>query len=57
MNRQIDTQLLGIWLLSQYLSTGVKHDIQLVEFGPGKGTLMDVHSPGVLAAISAQMSR
>ncbi|KAH9041591.1 DUF185-domain-containing protein [Lactarius pseudohatsudake] len=34
-------ELLGIWLLSQYLSTGVKHDIQLVELGPGKGTLMD----------------
>ncbi|KAI9439742.1 DUF185-domain-containing protein [Lactarius indigo] len=34
-------ELLGIWLLSQYLSTGGKHDIQLVELGPGKGTLMD----------------
>ncbi|KAN0134488.1 S-adenosyl-L-methionine-dependent methyltransferase [Lactarius tabidus] len=28
-------------LLSQYLNTRVKHDIQLVELGPGKGTLMD----------------
>ncbi|KAH9046947.1 S-adenosyl-L-methionine-dependent methyltransferase [Lactarius deliciosus] len=34
-------ELLGIWLLSQYLCTGVKHDIQLVELGPGKGTLVD----------------
>ncbi|KAN0134541.1 S-adenosyl-L-methionine-dependent methyltransferase [Lactarius tabidus] len=34
-------ELLGIWLLSQYLNTRVKHDIQLVELGPGKGTLMD----------------
>ncbi|KAN0134514.1 putative S-adenosyl-L-methionine-dependent methyltransferase domain containing protein, partial [Lactarius tabidus] len=33
--------LLGIWLLSQYLNTRVKHDIQLVKLGPGKGTLMD----------------
>ncbi|KAH9079539.1 hypothetical protein EDB83DRAFT_2311145 [Lactarius deliciosus] len=38
----LDTiKLLGIWLLSQYLCTGVKHDIQLVELGPGKGTLVD----------------
>ncbi|KAI9463192.1 S-adenosyl-L-methionine-dependent methyltransferase [Lactarius psammicola] len=34
-------ELLGIWLLSQYLNTGAKHDIQLVELGPGRGTLMD----------------
>ncbi|KAN0134477.1 S-adenosyl-L-methionine-dependent methyltransferase [Lactarius tabidus] len=34
-------ELLGVWLLSQYLNTRVKHDIQLVELGPGKGTLMD----------------
>ncbi|KAH9167860.1 DUF185-domain-containing protein [Lactarius sanguifluus] len=27
--------------MSQYFSNGVKHDIQLVELGPGKGTLMD----------------
>ena len=32
---------MGIWLLSQYLKSGTKHDIQLVELGPGKGTLMD----------------
>jgi hypothetical protein len=31
----------GIWLLSQYLNSGAKHDIQLVELGPGRGTLMD----------------
>lgn len=32
---------MGIWLLSQYLNSGAKHDIQLVELGPGRGTLMD----------------
>ena len=32
---------MGIWLLSQYLNSGARHDIQLVELGPGKGTLMD----------------
>ncbi|KAN0134497.1 S-adenosyl-L-methionine-dependent methyltransferase [Lactarius tabidus] len=30
-----------IWLLSQYLNTRVNHNIQLVELGSGKGTLMD----------------
>ncbi|KAN0127809.1 S-adenosyl-L-methionine-dependent methyltransferase, partial [Lactarius tabidus] len=38
---QTFAELLGIWLLSQYLRTGVKDDIQLVELGPGKGMLMD----------------
>ena len=32
---------MGIWHLSQYLNSGAKHDIQLVELGPGRGTLMD----------------
>ena len=32
---------MGIWLLSQYLNSGANHEIQLVELGPGKGTLMD----------------
>ncbi|KAI0267855.1 S-adenosyl-L-methionine-dependent methyltransferase [Gloeopeniophorella convolvens] len=38
---QVFGELLGIWLLSQYLGTGAKHNIQLVELGPGRGTLMD----------------
>ncbi|KAI0247657.1 DUF185-domain-containing protein [Lactifluus subvellereus] len=38
---QVFGELLGIWLLSQYLGTGAKRDIQLVELGPGRGTLMD----------------
>ncbi|KAI0289315.1 S-adenosyl-L-methionine-dependent methyltransferase [Multifurca ochricompacta] len=38
---QVFGELLGIWLLSHYLTTGAKHDIQLVELGPGRGTLMD----------------
>ncbi|KAH9970552.1 S-adenosyl-L-methionine-dependent methyltransferase [Lactifluus volemus] len=38
---QVFGELLGIWLLSQYLNTGAKRDIQLVELGPGRGTLMD----------------
>ncbi|KAF8492639.1 DUF185-domain-containing protein [Russula emetica] len=38
---QVFGELVGIWLLSQYLNAGAKHDIQLVELGPGKGTLMD----------------
>ncbi|KAI0280286.1 DUF185-domain-containing protein [Russula aff. rugulosa BPL654] len=38
---QVFGELVGIWLLSQYLNSGAKHDIQLVELGPGRGTLMD----------------
>jgi hypothetical protein len=51
---------LGIWLLSQYLNTAAKHDIQLVELGPGRGTLMDdilrVRSPVFYASYMSQMS-
>ena len=32
---------LGVWLLLQYLSTGAKPDVQLVELGLGRGMLMD----------------
>ncbi|KAI9508435.1 DUF185-domain-containing protein [Russula earlei] len=38
---QVFGELLGIWLSLQYRSTGAKHDVQLVELGPGRGTLMD----------------
>jgi NADH dehydrogenase [ubiquinone] 1 alpha subcomplex assembly factor 7 len=38
---QVFGELLGIWLVSQYLNTGVEQNIQLVELGPGRGTLMD----------------
>lgn len=33
--------MVGVWLLSQYMSNGVGMEIRLVELGPGRGTLMD----------------
>lgn len=34
-------QLVGIWLLSQWMKAGQSRKIRLVELGPGRGTLMD----------------
>jgi SAM-dependent MidA family methyltransferase len=34
-------QLVGIWLLSQWLKAGQSRKIRLVELGPGRGTFMD----------------
>lgn len=34
-------QLVGIWLLSQWMKAGGSRKIRLVELGPGHGTLMD----------------
>ncbi|TFY83799.1 hypothetical protein EWM64_g226 [Hericium alpestre] len=38
---QVFGELVGIWLLSQYLSSGRARKIRIVELGPGRGTLMD----------------
>ncbi|TFY51126.1 hypothetical protein EVG20_g11153 [Dentipellis fragilis] len=38
---QVFGELVGIWLLSQYISVAQGQDIRLVELGPGRGTLMD----------------
>ncbi|KAI0322135.1 S-adenosyl-L-methionine-dependent methyltransferase [Amylostereum chailletii] len=38
---QVFGQLLGIWLLSQYMLSAQGQEIELVELGPGRGTLMD----------------
>jgi len=34
-------QLVGVWLLSQWMKAGQSRNIRLVELGPGRGTLMD----------------
>lgn len=38
---QIFGELVGIWLMSQWMSAGRPPAIRLIELGPGRGTLMD----------------
>ncbi|KAH7341536.1 S-adenosyl-L-methionine-dependent methyltransferase [Rhizoctonia solani] len=38
---QVFGELVGIWLVSQWLEHGQNRPIQIVELGPGRGTLMD----------------
>ncbi|KAI0067246.1 DUF185-domain-containing protein [Artomyces pyxidatus] len=38
---QVFGELVGVWLLSQYISLAQTREIRLVELGPGRGTLMD----------------
>ncbi|KAH9856636.1 DUF185-domain-containing protein [Lenzites betulinus] len=37
---QVFGELLGIWLLSQWMYAGTSREIRLLELGPGRGTLM-----------------
>lgn len=39
---QIFGELLGIWMVAEWMAQGRKRSgVQLIEVGPGKGTLMD----------------
>lgn len=39
---QVFGELLGIWTIAEWMAQGRRKDgVQLVEVGPGKGTLMD----------------
>lgn len=34
-------QLVGVWLISQWMKAGESRKLRIVELGPGRGTLMD----------------
>ncbi|KAI5799451.1 S-adenosyl-L-methionine-dependent methyltransferase [Pyronema domesticum] len=38
---QLFGEMLGIWIVSEWMAQGRKDKIQLIELGPGRGTLMD----------------
>ena len=39
---QIFGELVGIWIVAEWMLQGKKsHGVQLLEMGPGRGTLMD----------------
>lgn len=38
---QVFGELIGIWLYAEWLAQGKKEKVQIIEVGPGRGTLMD----------------
>ncbi|KAF2795266.1 DUF185-domain-containing protein [Melanomma pulvis-pyrius CBS 109.77] len=38
---QVFGELVGIWLYTEWLAQGQKEKVQIIEVGPGRGTLMD----------------
>ena len=38
---QIFGELVGIWFVAEWMSQGRPKGVQLIEVGPGRGTLMD----------------
>lgn len=34
-------ELVGIWLYAEWLAQGRREKVQIIEVGPGRGTLMD----------------
>jgi NADH dehydrogenase [ubiquinone] 1 alpha subcomplex assembly factor 7 len=38
---QVFGELIGIWLYAEWLAQGKKENVQIIEVGPGRGTLMD----------------
>ena len=39
---QIFGELIGVWFVAQWIAQGKKsHGVELIEVGPGRGTLMD----------------
>lgn len=39
---QIFGELLGIWMVAEWIAQGkIRQGVEIIEFGPGRGTLMD----------------
>jgi NADH dehydrogenase [ubiquinone] 1 alpha subcomplex assembly factor 7 len=38
---QVFGELIGIWLYAEWLAQGKNGKVQIIEVGPGRGTLMD----------------
>ena len=38
---QIFGELVGIWFVAEWMAQGKKKGVELMEIGPGRGTLMD----------------
>lgn len=38
---QVFGELVGIWLYAEWLAQGRSENVQIIEVGPGRGTLMD----------------
>ncbi|KAL7268835.1 hypothetical protein RUND412_008525 [Rhizina undulata] len=38
---QMFGEMLGVWIVTEWMSQGKKGGVQLIELGPGRGTLMD----------------
>lgn len=38
---QMFGEMIGIWIVTEWMAQGKKDNVQLVELGPGRGTLMD----------------